>query len=177
MPPNRELRDAGPVVDAGNAVLSSSQQQQQQLPGQCCSAARAAENIKPKADGRGWLVRADSSARRSSQALPSVPAPAARLAAASVAVPPPVVARTATVPIPKTTTLPTRPLVQRAAAGPTGKGKPCPVCKSAEAVNPWRGPCGHQACYTCWLQALSAMKCPSCSAPTRKRQLTKVFFG
>ncbi len=56
-------------------------------------------------------------------------------------------------------------------------GVPCPVCKSGAATNPWRAPCGHAACWTCWVQVLSGLKCPSCSAPTRKKQLTKVYFG
>lgn len=128
---------------------------------------RPDENAQPQGAAPGWRVRADSIARRPSPAPASVPAPAP---AARPSVP-----HVAVKTVAKTTTVQARPLVQRGA--PTGKGKPCPVCKTAEAVDPWRAPCGHIACYTCWLSVLSGMKCPTCSAPTRKKQLTKVYFG
>ena len=54
----------------------------------------------------------------------------------------------------------------------------CPVCHKAEFDNPWQATCGHAACYVCWMQHLPRhFKCPVCSRPTRKQQLSRFFFA
>ena len=75
----------------------------------------------------------------------------------------------------------------RTAAGPTAAGShpvgagaraECPVCHKAEYDNPWQATCGHAACYVCWMQYLPChFKCPVCSRPTRKQQLSRFFFA
>ena len=57
-------------------------------------------------------------------------------------------------------------------------GAKCSVCQRAEFDNPWQATCGHAACYACWMQYLPRhFKCPVCSRPTRKQQLSRLFFA
>ena len=56
----------------------------------------------------------------------------------------------------------------------TGAG--CVVCSKMLIASPHRAPCGHVACYACWLPALALFRCPSCKAPVKRSQLTKEFF-
>lgn len=75
----------------------------------------------------------------------------------------------------------------RTAAGPAAAGRhpvvagaraACPVCHKPEFDNPWQATCGHAACYMCWMQYLPChFKCPVCSRPTRKQQLSRFFFA
>ena len=75
----------------------------------------------------------------------------------------------------------------RTAAGPAAgsshpvaaiAGAECPVCHKAAFDNPWQATCGHAACYVCWMQYLPRhFKCPVCSRPTRKQQLSRFFFA
>ena len=54
----------------------------------------------------------------------------------------------------------------------------CPGWHKPEFDNPWQATCGHAACYMCWMQYLPChFKCPVCSRPTRKQQLSRFFFA
>jgi regulator of telomere elongation helicase 1 len=67
-----------------------------------------------------------------------------------------------------------------AAAGGQGP-RPCGVCSKAPMESAHRAPCGHLACYSCWLKLLCvgmrAAKCPVCSKELRRAQLTAQPFA
>ncbi len=54
----------------------------------------------------------------------------------------------------------------------------CVVCKkAANGRGPYKAPCGHIACYPCWLSHLKIVKaCPKCKEKIRCRNLKKMFF-
>jgi hypothetical protein len=53
----------------------------------------------------------------------------------------------------------------------------CVVCKE-KCKSPFEAKCKHVACHACWLHWFkSSDTCPECLAPTRVKQLTKIFFS
>ncbi|GIL94350.1 hypothetical protein Vretimale_579 [Volvox reticuliferus] len=72
-----------------------------------------------------------------------------------------------------------------AAAGPPGAGVlsaaaaavPCSLCGKRPMSNAHEGPCGHLACYNCWLVQLAVhFKCKTCGRSMRQKNLTKKYF-
>lgn len=71
------------------------------------------------------------------------------------------------------------PAVVAAPGGGSGGGKqpPCTFCAAAPIVNAHEAPCGHVACYQCWLSQIGQQgKCKVCSKPVKSRQLMRKYF-
>ena len=59
--------------------------------------------------------------------------------------------------------------------GPPGAA--CSVCACSPMQQPFEAPCGHLACYACWLRQLTQhMCCAVCKRQLRKGQLAKRHF-
>lgn len=57
------------------------------------------------------------------------------------------------------------------AAAPQRSGPPCSMCGVAPMRQPHQGACGHTACKSCWMAAVTRFKCPVCGKPARASQL------
>jgi hypothetical protein len=69
---------------------------------------------------------------------------------------------------------------------PVGRGvggcAPCSCCKKVPMSQPYKAPCGHLGCYSCWVKLLSSQlrgaACPVCKAGIRHvAQLTQAAFA
>lgn len=59
-----------------------------------------------------------------------------------------------------------------------GSGPKCFGCGSQRMDAPHEGPCGHMACYSCWIKAIvQQFKCPVCQKPCHRRNLQKAYFA
>lgn len=73
-------------------------------------------------------------------------------------------------------------LVQGGQGGQGGQGNHCPHCRRTPRA-PFRGPCGHQCCYSCWVEIIAPAGTRLCPVPScrttvrRKRDLEKVYFS
>jgi hypothetical protein len=60
-----------------------------------------------------------------------------------------------------------------AAAAPPG----CCVCSARPADQPFEAPCGHTACWSCWMGVLARSgSCAACGVAVRRRSLVKRHF-
>lgn len=57
------------------------------------------------------------------------------------------------------------------ASAPQHSGPPCAMCGVAPMRQPHQGACGHTACKSCWMAAVTRFKCPVCGKPARASQL------
>ncbi|PNW86513.1 hypothetical protein CHLRE_02g089608v5 [Chlamydomonas reinhardtii] len=54
---------------------------------------------------------------------------------------------------------------------------PCSLCGQRPVKNAHEGPCGHVACYNCWLVQLAVhFKCKTCGRGMRQKNLSKKYF-
>ena len=53
----------------------------------------------------------------------------------------------------------------------------CSFCSRTPMDQPFEGPCGHLACFSCWhSQVARSLCCATCKKPARRGQLVKKHF-